>query len=193
MQDRGGLPGTPPTFRGPHPSRIPCCPGSKSEGAGRAAAGEGQEAAQRGFLQGPKGLAWEGRVRRKGAGGRAPSNSAGLCPGGGGLGMQTANGGTGSKSQTTEGQLCPALDSPPAGSSWPPLATQVGWPGRGQQPRASHSTDEPGQLPRGGGRSRRTHRCPDPLLSPPALQEVPHKGTRGRGPAFQESREGHTP
>ena len=36
--------------------------------------------------------------------------------------MQTANGGTGSKSQTTEGQLCPALDSPPAGSTWLPLA-----------------------------------------------------------------------
>lgn len=66
VQDRGGLPGTPPTFRGLYPSRIPCCPGSKSEGAGWAAAGEGQEAARRGFLQGPKGLAWEGRVRRKG-------------------------------------------------------------------------------------------------------------------------------
>lgn len=115
------------------PLAFGCCPRSKP-GVGRAAVEGGRRGGrQRGEAFNRVQGGWCGRAgrRRKGSteiglNGEAavgPKNSAGPCLGGGGPGKQRADGGsnvlTGLKSQTSEGQPCPALDSPPAGSRRP--------------------------------------------------------------------------
>lgn len=66
-----------------------------------------------GFLQGPKGLAMGG-LRASG-----PEEFSRPLSRRGRQGDAASDALTGSKSQTTEGQLCPALDSQAAGSAGP--------------------------------------------------------------------------
>lgn len=194
-----GLHGALPAFQGQHPPRTLCCPGSKSA-AGRpghcAGKEEGWEATWTGFLQGPKGLA-TGGLRARG-----PEEFSRPLSQRGRQGDAISDMLTGSKSQTTEGQLCPALDSQAAGSAGPqhaanwehrspsrpcPTRTRDGVLGQSDGlPRASQCTDEGGELQRGWGHSWRRHTCPDPVLS-----SCPHSGPARTGtcqgdPAFQE-------
>ena len=120
-----------------------CCPGRRQP--------EGQATAE-GRRRGGRhcGAASSRVLRGRPQEGSAPEvlkHSAGPCLGGGRPGgTQTASTGnsvlTGLKSQTTEGQLCPAVDSQPAGSTRPQHAAI--WE-QHSQPRPGSPGEEKGQ------------------------------------------------
>lgn len=124
--------------------------------------GVGVEAPRTGFLQGPKRLDGRTGCEQKDTHPQKPpppverlqrawKNPAGLClrrrPGD----TESLRWGilTGSKSQATDGQLCPALDLPAAGSTWPQDAAT--WEQRSQARLGTPGRGGAGALGRGGG------------------------------------------